>query len=155
MNNANSSTPDTQVFRLQDTLADAWRCVLAEFPQLADLPIGWEIGDSPHFDSARGFAVTRTDGQTFCLVLSAKMLTAAPDRQVAILRHELGHVLDFALGDDLSIWAEGKGATLPSTPERRADAVAALLWGAPIAYDAEMIQTLGQGTAPRPVELGD
>ena len=154
MDKANSSTPDAQILQLQGVIADAWCKALIEFPQLADLPIGWEIGDSPHFDNARGYAVTRTDGQTFCLVLSAKMRTSTPDRQVAILRHELGHVLDFALGDALSIWAGGKGATLPATPERRADAIAALLWGDAIAYDAEMVQTLGPGMTPRPVELG-
>lgn len=73
----------------------------------------------------------------------------------AVIRHELGHVLDFfVFGQDLEDWARARGVDLPYTAERRADAIALALWGDVILYDDELVQSLTQGVTPRPTILG-
>jgi len=92
------------------------------------------------------------------------MVVVAPDfdaqsrvRQVALIRHELGHALEFMVGRsvvlsvidvagyDLSTW----GGT-----ERRADALAEVVFGEEIAYDKADVQTTRNGARPRPSRLG-
>ena len=43
---------------------------------------------------------------------------------------------------------------MPTTPERRADEIAYLVWGDRIRYDTDTVQSLCRGVSPRPARLG-
>jgi hypothetical protein len=116
----------------------------------------WDVGDYPHFRQKRGYAVTIHAGPTCCHIrVAAKMLSAEDHRADGVLRHELGHVLDMLIPPvELDVWASRRGILLPKTPERRADAVAQAVWGTPIHYDQDLVQSTRHGTYPRPRHLG-
>ena len=123
------------------------RCAPFLNPQMS-----MEMGGSDHFNAPRGYATTLViGGDRFHLRVAEKFLSADLDRQDAILRHEIGHIVDFSVPSaTLLEWCPG----ISTTPERRADEIAAWLWGSRINYDAEDIQTLRDGVHPRPERLG-
>jgi hypothetical protein len=123
-----------------------WAEACAQVPGLSKVPISWSFEDRLHFQTPRGFALTGTDGARCWFVFAKKIEKLDELRADAIVRHEIGHVVDLA---ELVVW---KG--LPLTPERRADAIAQRIWGVAIRYDDNDIQTLGDGRAPRPERLG-
>lgn len=141
---------------LADLLATRWSQVCTLLPRLQEARTTWDLGHSIHFESPRGFATTTTDGTVANVRFSTKVLGVPLLRVDAIVRHELGHVIDALVPTmDLDDWARAGGVWLPSTPERRADAIAELVWGDPIYYDEELVQTLDNtGTRPRPEHLG-
>lgn len=121
--------------------------------------LSWEITDDyPHFKTKRGYGVTFHNGKPAChMAYPYKMLKAKRSRQDGVLRHELGHVLDLCIrSDHLDAWALAQGIQLPPPhhAEVRADAIAEAVWGQPIAYDKDLVQTTGRGTVPRPRHLG-
>jgi len=84
----------------------------------------------------------------YCEPTSPARISVAPkleqqsaDRIEAVLRHELGHAVLFFAG-------------AAHHTEREADAAALRLWGDPIRYDDDDVQTLGRGQEPRPAHLG-
>jgi hypothetical protein len=111
-----------------------------------------EMGGSAHFATARGYATTLVlGGDRFHLRIAEKFLQADLDRQDAILRHEIGHIIDFSVPPHvLQLWCPD----LAETPERKADQIAGWIWGSPIFYDAKDVQTLRPGISPRPERLG-
>lgn len=120
-------------------------------------PLTWDFGHHEHFDEPRGFAVTLCDDETrSCELLFAEKILRQPFGRIdGVLRHELGHVVDFFIfPKDLNqvAWFEGK--RLPKTTERRADAIAEWLWKAPIYYDDLLVQNTESGVRPRPDFLG-
>lgn len=132
-----------------------WKDVLCLFPFLSETNLNCTYGKSTHFDSSRGYAVTRIEGSEWTIVLALKMQDLPRNSMIAILRHEIGHVVDFAIAADfLNGLAQKQGLDLPVTPERRADALAYLLWGDIIYYDTNDLQDLKQGISPRPERLG-
>lgn len=133
--------------QLGQLLQERWTEAVTRFPYLSTLNPGWTFGESPHFAIPRGYATTVIDGQVIYLKLASKILEAPMSRVDAIVRHEIGHMVDYSGLADLP-------ETLPTTPERRADAIAELIWGEPIRYDTEFVQTLGDGVTPRPDHLG-
>lgn len=133
-------------------LREASKVFNGEFrPQLT-----MQMGGSAHFDSPRGYATTTVFGDgRFHLKVAERFLDADLDVQDAIIRHEIGHIVDFSADkDQLNAWAQGRGAQLPNTPERRADCLAEILWGQRIRYNEADVQTLGEGVVPRPERLG-
>ena len=77
------------------------------------------------------------------ITIAPRMLTASRERQEGVLRHEIGHAL--LLLHDVD----------PATHNELAcDEAARLLFGAPIYYDEEDVQTTDPtGTTPRPSYL--
>ena len=132
---------------LAELLAQRWAEAVAAFPPLKTLQTGWVFGESLHFTSPRGYAVSVFDGPVCYLKFALKILDAPLHRVDAIVRHEIGHLVDFSGLIELP-------PSLPTTPERRADSIAELIWGQTIKYDAEFVQTLEEGTNPRPEHLG-
>jgi len=142
---------------LQALLDARWTALLdALGPSWTPPGISWGYGASPHFESARGFATTLVISPTvFYLKFAEKVAHEPPTRMDALVRHELGHVLDFSTDATvLNDWALGRGVRLPDTPERRADALCEAVWGEPIFYDEQDVQTLTAGARPRPARLG-
>jgi hypothetical protein len=99
----------------------------------------------------RQFAWCEYDEETgHCVIaVASKLEEADGDRVQAIIRHELGHALDFLYGRK-ALERKFRGS-LPVGPERRADLIAQLVFGDIIRYDREDVQTLdANGVFPRP-----
>lgn len=142
---------------LQHVLDARWRDLVERTASFWTPPkIAWGYGESDHFLAARGYATTLVlSPSEFYLKFSAKADAAPAHRLDALVRHELGHVLDYSTPTEtLNRWAASRIVSLPSTRERRADALCLAVWGSPIFYDAEDVQTLLPGTTPRPERLG-
>lgn len=121
------------------------------------LSVTWEVKYGyPHFRKARGFAVCFFDGHAAChMQFSPKILRSPVHRADAIVRHEMGHAVDFLIEPSaLDEWAMRQGVVLPQTPERRADAIALAVWGRPIRYDRDLVQSTVNGSTVRPEHLG-
>ena len=115
-----------------------------------------QMGGSAHFESPRGYATTTVYGDgRFHLKVADRFLEAELSVQDAIVRHEIGHIVDFSTESaPLNAWAEGRGIELASTREQRADGIAEAIWGGRIYYNESDVQTLFGGTSPRPERLG-
>lgn len=129
-----------------DLLVSLWQQACNDLPELNALSPTFEFGESNHFLAPRGFAALVYDGSRFHLKLSTKLVGQDQHRVDAILRHEIGHIIDFAQIE--------LPPGLPTTPERRADAIAEFIWKDTIFYDDEMVQSLSFGIFPRPEALG-
>lgn len=134
-------------------------------------PLTWDIcskdGQTPgvcsgatydHFNKPRGFGVTfqQSDGRLH-IRLAPKLEQSPEHRQDGIIRHELGHVIDLHIPERLlNPWCARRGVTLPpkSQGEIRADAIAHAVWGTPLKYDADTVQSTKIGIAKRPPHLG-
>ena len=115
------------------------------------------FGQTKAMKRGRSFAWTGIDPDRGVYVEANVRLAREPaDRQEAILRHEMGHVVDFLYSrDDVAArlaLPEGWRAW-PARPEKYADAVAEAIFGDRILYDDASIQTLRVGTWPRPGHL--
>lgn len=120
------------------------------------IAITWDIGDYPHFHQPRGYAVAMANGNgTYHLRFADKILKAPVHRADGLIRHEIGHILDFLfVPESLDQWAVGRRVRLPHTAERRADAIAEAVWRQPILYDRDTVQSTHEGKSPRPEHLG-
>lgn len=98
-------------------------------------------GDASEFPKKRNMAYCRMERSKVTIHVAPKMARAPMGQIEGVLRHEFGHAV-FMLG--------GR----PDHTERQADALAEDLFGAPIYYDRDLIQTIDGGTRPRPAFLG-
>lgn len=144
--------------RFSELLARRWAevCESLSGEPAERVNLTWGLGEYPHFDSPRGYGVTFYTEPYNCHMLYAEKILSAPaHRADGVVRHELGHVVDMTFTDsELALWSRLLGVSLPSTPERRADAIAEAVWGEPILYDRDLVQSTVLGTAPRPRHLG-
>jgi hypothetical protein len=113
---------------------------------------GW-VGEFPE---KRDYAYcSKIDHDTSLIVVAPKMKLVGADRVKAVIRHEIGHALDFLLPrrevDSIFL---SRGLDPISTPERRADKLAEIIWDQPIYYDDQLVQSLSKGIKPRPKHLG-
>lgn len=133
-----------------------WQEAVAALPALSSVSLTWDVGESTLFLSPRCTASTTGDGSAACHVRFAPRFFTLPEQnRDAVIRHELGHVIDLTIPwMTLDEWGQSRGLWLPTTPERRADAIAYTLWGSPIYYDEQLIQTIQVGIHPRPEHLG-
>ena len=98
------------------------------------------MGEPSEFPARRDHAYC-IDVKPPAIVYAPKLERADAERIEGVLRHEFGHALAFFV-------------VTPDHSERDADTVAALVFGAPIRYDADDVQTTGEGVTPRPKRLG-
>lgn len=131
---------------IEDLLAKRWNQAIEALADLLHVDITCGFGHSIHFDKPRGYAVTRIDGNHFDICLSEKLIGQPYHRTDAVIRHEIGHVIDYSSID--------LPPGLPYSTERRADAIAEMIWGDVIYYDLELVQSLLPGVSPRPAEIG-
>ena len=122
------------------------------------LPLVWDVGPYEHFEKPRGFGVTFYKRDQPCHIrLSKKLIKSPQHRQDGIIRHELGHVVDLMFSPaGLDAWASARGVRLPPQKqgEIRADAIAHAIWGKPLRYDADTVQSTRYGSPVRPPHLG-
>lgn len=101
------------------------------------------IGDAEGFPKARDYAYSAWDGRISEIVFAPKVLSAKMARVDALMRHELAHAIL-------------QNAGLEHT-EAECDAVAEKVFGDPIYYDADDVQTLDAhapgARRPRPAYL--
>lgn len=119
--------------------------------------VTWDVKDGvPHFAKKRGYAVCYHVADGHChLRFSPKIHQTLVHRADGLIRHELGHAVDFFVPSQvLNAWAQREGFLLPATPERRADMIALILWQEPIRYDTDLVQSTRLGQYPRPAHLG-
>ena len=100
-----------------------------------DLDVTLKIGEASDFPAKRDYAYCQHDGDKAVITVAPKMLNAARHRQDALLRHELAHA--YLMAHDLD------------HTERECDAVAERLFGEPIYYDADDVQTVRKASAKR------
>lgn len=117
------------------------------------LPVVLAIGDPSDFPKKRNYAYCTNPaygqqlgvGHGCCMIAVApKILAADPPRVLGLLMHELGHAVDFLVTPD----HPNHGS------ERRADSIAQQIWGIPIRYDGDTVQSTCCGVHPRPAHLG-
>jgi hypothetical protein len=112
------------------------------------------IGREIEFPLVRNYAYC-ADMAPIRIVVAPKIVSDSTDRIEAVLRHEFGHAVDFAAGEkEITRLAARMGYPMPTTPERRADEIAFLVWGDRIRYDTDTVQSLCRGVSPRPAYLG-
>jgi hypothetical protein len=101
------------------------------------------IGDAGDFLKARDYAYSAWDGRISEIVFAPKVLSAEMARADALMRHELAHAIL-------------QNAGLEHT-EAECDAIAEKVFGDPIYYDADDVQTLDAhapgARRPRPAYL--
>jgi hypothetical protein len=92
------------------------------------------------------------DGDPIVIAFAAK-IEKQPDAYIrGLMRHEFGHAVDFRYGK--KHLEKLFGQKLPDGVERRADAIAELIFGDPIEYGKLDIQCIGcGGRSPRPGRL--
>ena len=121
-----------------------------QFPQVE---VDLEVGEGSEFPNDRDYAYCEHNIDNTIKIVVAPGFEDLPEvNQEAILRHELAHALEFALGAKRAGYEFGP--MLCRTSERRADQIAEVFWQEPILYDEKDLQTLDQGTYPRPERLG-
>ena len=90
------------------------------------------------------------------IVMSTKIFGCSEDRCTALIMHEFGHAMDFLANPAPPVPARMRRDPAVHTHggERRADALAEAVWGIPIRYDPQLVQSLTCGVCPRPTFLG-
>lgn len=106
-----------------------------------DFYVALDVGEAREFPKRRNMAYCMGGkGGDLCIVVAPKLANCGDlDRIEGVLRHEFGHAALWHLGRDHS--------------ERDADAMGERLFGAPIYYDSEEVQSLAPGVRPRPAHL--
>ena len=145
---------------LNEFISEGWSTLVIEVQE--HLGEGFDpailIGRPKQFPEARDYAFTEmTEGGSISVVVSPGLLVQDTNRMFGVLMHEMGHCIDFFLGEKMANrFAASLGVELLSTPERRADQIAGAVWGLVIFYDDEDVQSLDDqaNTTPRPVRLG-
>jgi predicted SprT family Zn-dependent metalloprotease len=92
------------------------------------LQVTLHIGQESEFPKNRDYAYSLYTDNRANIVFAPKVLHASRDRQDALIRHEIAHAVLQSAGLDHS--------------ERECDAAAERIFGLPIYYDAEDVQTI-------------
>lgn len=109
-------------------------------------------GDDNGAGSDRQYAYCM-DGDPMVIAFAPKASELSKANLRGLMRHEFGHALEYRYG---VAELERRLGKLPPTVERRADAIAELVWGDPIVYDRRLVQCVGKnGVHPRPAHLPD
>lgn len=126
--------------------------MLLECSRWAGRPIRAKLltGPADRFPERRNYAMCYypIDGVSVILVAPRFWETSRQQRE-ALLRHELGHAVDFQIGSEATDRKLGRRCR---GREDRADWVAQAVWGKPLRYDRREVQTLRRGTT-RPNHL--
>jgi len=122
--------------------------------KVGDIDVTLMVGREVEFPLVRNYAYC-ADTSPIRIVVAPKIVGDSEDRIEAVLRHEFGHAVDFAAGPrEITALAGRLKYPMPTTPERRADEIAYLVWGDRIRYDTDTVQSLCRGVTPRPSYLG-
>lgn len=114
----------------------------------ADRVIALDIVDDPRLrDTPRHYAETAVE--TLQVRIHPDAIALGPKRYLAILLHELGHVIELAKTPLGTLLVDDPQA--PEDEEERADWIAYQVFDIPIRYDVkDKVQTLDRNGIPRP-----
>lgn len=140
--------PGPQMDRFLAQLEPDWRTAVAAVPELPDL---WVELDEAAGDGARQFAFYET-GSSPRIAFAPKTVLEPWHRQQGLWRHELGHAVHACLGR--AELQRRMGERLAVSDERLADQVARWIFGEPILYDSDTVQSSRDGRPGRPPHLG-
>jgi hypothetical protein len=114
------------------------------------------VGFAHNFPNDRDYAYCSQIEDDTCLIVVAPKMNLANDSRIkAVIRHEIGHAIDFLRSkEEIDSKLLERGLSPIHTPERRADQIAELTYDEPIFYDKETVQSLSGGVRPRPISLG-
>jgi len=119
-------------------------------------PISFSIASTEsEFPKTRNVAYTRfpSDNSSFEIVFAPKFHLYNDSMVLAVLRHELAHVIDEIYSTQSLSKFVGEDLERLYT-ERRVDRIAEILWNQPIFYDKlYLIQNITTGVRPRPLNL--
>lgn len=126
-----------------------------QFPDFGDIELHEDEaagGDNGH-GSERQFGYCK-DGDPIVIAFAPKTGALATSFIRGLMRHEFGHAIDFRYGK--SFLERTLDVELPHGVERRADAIAEVVFGDPIVYGGQhLVQCVScQGQYPRPKKLG-
>lgn len=138
-----------RLIRIYDRLLRETRKVLPDFS--CQLLLGHPDDYPRKRNCAMCMYLDTEDGRLIDIFVAPKVLRMNEGRQEGLLRHEFGHAVEFHAGKP---WLTRTLGPLPRGVERRADTVAERLYGDPIYYDRDLIQTTAGGVRPRPAHLG-
>ena len=124
----------------RDTFRTLHAAAAARFPRAA--VVRFRYGRASEFPRKRNYAYCVDDPSGPVIVLAPKARRADAQRVLGVLAHEWGHALAFLAG-------------VPGHTERDADAIAERVFDLRIQYDNDDVQTVGEGTRPRPLRLGE
>jgi GNAT superfamily N-acetyltransferase len=135
---------------------EAFDAVERKFPDLGTIELYEDeaAGADNGAGSERQFAYCM-DGNPIRIAFAPKAEDLPLNRLRGLVRHEFGHALEFRYG--LEELQRRLGVRLPEYSERRADAVAELVFGEPVLYDHQNIQCVRVAGAKkkRPRHLPD
>ena len=120
----------------------------AVFPRAfsVGLVLDWAAGRT-----GRAFAYCDYGAETY-IACSPRLALEPVTRVRGIIRHEFGHAID-SLYSRSTIEQRIGPVHGAGWAELMADDIAAGIWGVPMRYDADHVQTTGPGTSPRPRHL--
>lgn len=124
-----------------------------QFPDFGELELHHDerAGGDAGAGASRQFAYCTTSAP-YIIAFAAKAEKLPPSYIRGLMRHEMGHALDHRYGK--KEMEKRLGTTLPKGVEKRADAIAAAVWGAPIEYGDNDVQCIGcGGKTERPKHL--
>lgn len=119
---------------LQMIVRPMYEKAAAVFPSLPDLRVrlDWEAGRT-------GRAFGYFDPETNTIGISPRLLEQPAGRIAGVVRHEIGHLVHDSVGRMGLMRHLGQ---LASSDEVLADQLAEYIWGSPLFYDAEDVQTV-------------
>tara|TARA_R100000005_G_C4933611_1_gene161390 strand:+ start:287 stop:712 length:426 start_codon:yes stop_codon:yes gene_type:complete len=124
-----------------------WETATEAFPELPDIEI---VFDEAAGTEGRQFAYF--DSETESIGFSPRVIREPAHRQRGLFRHELGHYVHHFYGRD---HLQGQiPEKLAESDEVLADQIAGFIYGEPILYDDETVQSIRHGEPKRPDHLG-
>lgn len=136
-----------QETRLFKRIQPDWLTATEVFPELPDVEI---VFDEEAGTEGRQFAYFEPATET--IGLAPRIVKEPAHRQRGVFRHELGHLVHHVYGrENLS---EHISDELSESDEVLADQIAGFIYGEPILYDDETVQSISHGEPKRPIHLG-
>ena len=133
--------------RLFRRIVPDWEIATEIFPDLPDVQV---IFTDEAGTEGRQFAYF--DPNTKEIGLSPRIVKEPAHRQRGVFRHEVGHLIHDCYGRETV--KEKIGVSLSKSDEILADQIAAYVYGEPILYDDDEVQSISRGDPERPAHLG-
>ena len=141
--------------KVESVFNDAFDYIAKAFPDVGTIELHEDksAGADNGAGADRQFAYCM-EGDPIIIAFAPKARDLPVSRLKGLMRHELGHALEYRYG--VRELQSRLGRRLPEGVERRADAIAEAVWGQPLRYDSNDVQCVGvKGKKKRPAYLTD
>ncbi|RLB37261.1 MAG: hypothetical protein DRH30_13500 [Deltaproteobacteria bacterium] len=147
--------PNAGMKNVKRAFNEAFDRIDAMFPDLGTIELHEDkrAGADNGSGADRQFAYCM-EGDPIVIAFAPKARDLPLSRLRGLMRHELGHALEYRYG--VKELQRRLGRRLPEGVERRADVIAEAVWGQPLRYDDNDVQCVGvKGKKKRPAYLTD